>query len=348
MKKQNVLTNDELASFFSQMAILLHAGIAPIEGLRILLSDTTDSASKRLLEDILAAVSEGNTFSESLKAVGAFPDYVVNTLKLGEETGSIDEVMTSLSNYYERESQINESIKSAVTYPLVMILMMLIVIVILITKVLPIFNQVYMQLGSEMTGFAASLMRFGSTMNSYSIVFIVILAVIVAAYFFFSKTAAGHKALTKITASFFFTRRFYEGIAAGRFAGGMALALSAGLDTFSSLDMVKEIVENKKIEEKIDIVKKSILEGNNFAEGVKDGQIFSNVNNRMIAVGVKTGEIEMIMTRIADECEKKSEKKINEIISVIEPTLVIVLSLIVGLILLSVILPLMGVMATIG
>lgn len=348
MKRKNILTNDELASFCSQMAILLHAGIAPIEGLRILLSDTTDSASKRLLEDILAAVSDGNTFSESLKAVGAFPDYVVNTLKLGEETGSIDEVMSSLADYYERESQISESIKSAVTYPLVMILMMLIVIVILITKVLPIFNQVYMQLGSEMTGFAASLMNFGSALNSYSVIFIIILAVLIGAYVFFAKTPVGHKALMKMSSSLFFTRKFYEGIAAGRFAGGMALALSAGLDTFSSLDMVKELVENKKVEDKIDVVKQSILDGNNFAEGLKEGQIFTNVNNRMIAVGVKTGEIEMIMKRIADECEKKSEKKINEIISVIEPTLVIVLSLIVGLILLSVILPLMGVMATIG
>lgn len=348
MKKQYYLSNDELASFCSQMSILLHAGIAPIEGLRILASDTTDSGSKRLLEDILNAVGEGNTFSESLKVVGVFPDYVVNTLKLGEEAGAIDDVMSSLADYYERESQINESIKSAVTYPLVMILMMLIVIVILITKVLPIFNQVYMQLGSEMTGFAASLMNFGSALNSYSVVFIVILALIFAGYIFFTKTSAGKIALNKIATSLFFTRRFYEGIAAGRFAGGMALALSAGLDTFSSLDMVKELVENKKVEEKIDVIKQSIADGNNFAEGLKDGKIFSNVNNRMVAVGVKTGEIEMIMKRIADDCQKKSEKKINEIISVIEPTLVIVLSLIVGLILLSVILPLMGIMATIG
>jgi len=348
MKKQNYLTNEELASFCSQMSILLHAGISPVEGLRILLSDTTDSASRHLIEDLLSSVSEGNSFSESLKVVGVFPDYVVNTIKLGEEAGAVDDVMNSLSEYYERESQINESIKSAVTYPLVMILMMLVVILLLITKVLPIFNQVYMQLGSEMTGFAASLMQLGSTLNNYSIVFIVLLALILVAYIFFTKTSVGKVALKKITSHLFFTKRFYEGIAAGRFAGGMALALSAGLDTFSSLDMVKELVENKKIADKIDIVKQSILDGNNFAEGLKDAEIFSNVNNRMIAVGVKTGETELIMKRIADDCQKKSEKKINEIISVIEPTLVIVLSLIVGLILLSVILPLMGIMATIG
>lgn len=348
MKKQHYLSNEELASFCSQMGILIHAGIAPIEGLRILLSDTSDPGSKKLLEDVLNAVSEGNTFSESLKVVGVFPDYVVNTLKLGEEAGAIDEVMASLAEYYERESQISESIKNAVTYPLVMILMMLIVIVILITKVLPIFNQVYMQLGSEMTGFAASLMNLGASLNSYSFVFIALLVIIVVMYLFFAKTDKGKETLTKITSSLFFTRRFYEGIAAGRFAGGIALSLAAGLDTFSSLDMVKELVENKTVCDKIDIVKKSIAEGNNFAEGLKEGQIFSNVNNRMIAVGVKTGEIEMIMKRIADDCQKKSEKKINEIISVIEPTLVIVLSLIVGLILLSVILPLMGIMATIG
>lgn len=348
MTDQKNLSNEELASFFSQVAILLHAGITPTEGIRILLSDTQDASSKKLLQAIIDSIHEGNSLAEALESTTVFPDYVINTIKLGEEAGSLDEVMNSLANYYDRENQISESIRNAITYPMVMIVMMLCVIVILITKVLPIFNQVFVQLGSEMTGFAASLMKLGNTLNSYSAVFIAILAVLVALYFFVSKTDIGRKGARRFATKLHLLKGFYEGIAAGRFASGMALAMSAGLDTFESLRMVSKLVEHDKMQEKIEICKKRIEDGDSFAEGLKASQIFSNVNNRMVAVGFKSGEIEEVMTKIADEYERKSERKINEIISVIEPTLVITLSIIVGLILLSVILPLMGIMTTIG
>ena len=348
MKTQKKLSNEELASFCSQVAVMLKAGITPIEGLRILLSDTTDPKSKALLQAIIDSISDGNSFAEALTSVGVFPDYVLNTLKLGEDAGVIDEVMNSLAEYYERETQISESIRSAVTYPLIMIGMMLLVIVILITNVLPIFNQVYEQLGSEMTGFAAGLMRFGSTLKNYSVVFITILAIIVALVVYFTKSTAGKEASRKLFTNLLFTKNFYQSVAAGRFASGMSIAMTAGLDTFESLNLVGKLVEHKGMNEKIDVVRNQLLEGEGFAEAIKAAGIFSNVNTRMVAVGYKSGEIETVMRKIAEEYERKSEKKISEIISVIEPTLVIVLSIIVGLILLSVILPLMGIMSTIG
>ncbi len=346
--KNHTLSSEELASFCSQISILLHAGITPVEGIRILLSDTEDPDSKKLLQGIMDEISKGHNFSESLEIVGVFPPYLLSTIKLGEEAGSIDDVMSSLADYYERETEIADSIKGAITYPLIMIGMMFIIIIILITKVLPIFNQVFTQLGSEITGFAASLMQLGTTINNYSILFGGILVVLFLIYIFFSKTEVGRKSWHKFSANFFLTKKFNEEIAIGRFAGGMALAISTGLDTFSGLDLAKGLVENKNISAKIDICRKAIEKGDSLAEGLKEAGIFSNVNNRMIAVGVKTGETDVIMKKIADEYEKRSEKKMGDIVSVIEPTLVIVLSVIVGLILLSVILPLMGIMANLG
>ena len=348
MKKQRLLSNEELASFCSQVAVLLKAGITPIEGLRILLSDTTDPGSRDLLQAIIDSIADGNSFAEALTGVGVFPEYVLNTLKLGEDAGVIDEVMNSLAEYYERETQISESLRSAVTYPLVMIGMMLLVIVILITNVLPIFNQVYEQLGSEMTGFAAGLMRFGNTLKNYSVIFITVIAVLIIAIVFFTKTSSGKEKARRIFSGIFFTRNFYNSIAAGRFASGMAIAMTAGLDTFESLNLVERLVENKTMTEKIGIMRNQLLDGEGFADAIKTAGIFSNVNTRMVAVGYKSGDIENVMRKISEDYERKSEKKISEIISVIEPTLVIILSVIVGLILLSVILPLMGIMSTIG
>lgn len=348
MSKKKHLSNEELAALCSQVSILLHAGVAPIESMRILLTDTDDDDTKKLLSDIIDLISNGSTFYEAFESVGVFPEYMLNTIKLGEESGAIDDVMGSLADYYERETQISESVKNAITYPLIMIAMMLIIIVVLITKVLPIFNRVFVQLGSEMTGFAASLLKLGTRLNTYSVGLVGLLLIILFVYLYFSRTEHGRKSGRKILSKFILTRDFYKDIAKGRFASGIALAFSAGLDTFATLDLVMKLVEHKETCEKINICRKAIESGDNFPEGLKKAGIFTNVNNRMISVGFKSGEVEKVMNHIADEYERKSEKKMSEIIAVIEPTLVIILSIIVGLILLSVILPLMGIMSSIG
>lgn len=195
-------------------------------------------------------------------------------IRLGEESGNLDVVMLSLSNYYEREETISDSIRGAITYPLVMIAMMLLVIFVLITKVLPIFNQVFIQLGSELTGFSYSLMQLGSVLNRYALVLAGVLVLIAILYFFCTKTRIGKRYTAKFMAVFPLTKSFYEDVAAGRFASGMALALSSGMDTFHSLELVRQLVANKKVEDKIDVCRQSIQNGSNFAEALTISGLF--------------------------------------------------------------------------
>ena len=164
MKKGNQLTNLEIASFCEQMAMIMKAGITPKDGLAILLSDTRDETTKQILQTLLKSSAMGETFTTSVKESGVFPEYVVNMIAIGEETGRMDDVMQSLSDYYEHEEDISESIRNAITYPFVMIVMMLIIIAVIISKVLPLFNQVFVQLGTQMNGFSASLLKIGEAM----------------------------------------------------------------------------------------------------------------------------------------------------------------------------------------
>ena len=105
-------------------------------------------------------------------------------VQIGEETGTLDEVMSALGEHYEREDSIAKSIRNAVTYPMIMIGMMLVVILVLLVKVMPIFNQVFVQLGTEMTGFSGALMQIGNAISRYSVVLVVLLAATAAALFF--------------------------------------------------------------------------------------------------------------------------------------------------------------------
>lgn len=348
MKKQKLLSNAEIASFCRQAAMIMQAGITPAEGMDILIHDTISKEGKELLQCIGDSCREGNYFYQALESAGVFPDYVVRLTALGEESGNTDSVLLSLAQYYEREESISESIRSAVTYPLIMILMMFVVILVLIMKVLPIFRQVFVQLGTEMSPLAQSLLHIGNTLSNYSIVFTVILFVIIGIGFFFYKTPSGKKSAKRFFSHFPLTRGFYDKVAAGRFASGMYLAFTSGMDTYQSLDLISQIVENDDMNQKIERCKQEIEQHSDLPEALSKAEIFSNLYSRMVAVGFRSGSIDVVMKQISKNYEDETDKQMSRIISIIEPTLVILLSLIVGVILLSVLLPLMGIMSSIG
>lgn len=348
MRKQKMLSNAETASFCNQCSMLFQAGITPLEAMYILQNDTKSASGKELIDSILSVCQTGEPFHKALEATGVFPEYVLHMLTLGEESGNLDTCMMSLGSYYEKEESISDSIKNAVTYPFIMIVMMAVIIFVLISKVMPIFSQVYIELGSEMTGFSASLLHLGNSLNRYSIIFLVLIVLIFALYLCATKTSAGRKVLMRVLNKLPLTKHFYESVASQRFASGMAITLHSGMDTYSGLDIVSKLVDNEEMQAKIAVCKESLLQGNNFAEALSSSGIFNNFYSQMVGIGFKSGNIDSVFFKIADSYEKETDRRIQSIISILEPSLVILLSLIVGMILLSVILPLMGIMTSIG
>lgn len=348
MKNKKMLNNSEIASFCQQTALIIKAGITPSEGMEILIHDTIDQEGKSLLNEIRSSCNKGNYFHQALKETGVFPQYVIQLVALGEESGNLDSVLTSLGDYYEREESISDSIRSAVTYPLIMIAMMFFIILVLVIKVLPIFKQVFVQLGTEMTPFAESLMNAGTMLSTYAVVIAIVLVVITIVCLIAYRIPAGKARIRHFLTVFPFTKSFYEKIAAGRFARGMYLSYSSGMDTYHSLDMIKQIVENEEMEKKIDFCKAEMEQHSDLPDALAKADIFSNLYSRMVAVGFRSGSMDLVMMQIASHYEEETDRQLSRIVSIIEPTLVIVLSLIVGIILLSVLLPLMGIMSSIG
>ena len=342
------LNSYEITGLCRQMALLLKADISPLEGTQSLLQDSYDNSGKKLLEELTHILSHGEKFHVALNMTGVFPDYVIHMVTLGEETGTLDTVMDSLADYYEREDNIKSGIKSAVSYPLIMVFMMIVVVLVLIIKVLPIFDQVFAQLGTGMTGFSQSLLNMGKVLSRYSFLTVAVLVIIAVSFIFFSSTLRGQKLFQRILRHFGPTKKLLREIDSERFASGMVLTLSSGMDTFEGLSLVHKLVDSKEMKSKIEKCRSLLIEGENFPDALEKAGIFSSFYSQMVSVGFKSGSMDVAMRQIAKRYEKETQRKIYSLISIVEPTLVIVLSLIVGMILLSVILPLMGIMSTIG
>lgn len=340
------LSNTETAAFCSQMAMILHSGISTLEGISLMLEDTKEQEEIKFLTCIEETLQTTGNFQEALSSTGAFPAYMLHMVQIGEYSGKLDEVMEALSIHYEREAGIAQAIKNAVTYPLIMVFMMLLVILVLVTKVMPIFNQVFRQLGSEMTGLSKAILDFGTAINRYSVVLIVLVALLAALVLYFGKTKSGREKFSSFASRLGWTKAFTEKLAACRFASGMSLTLSSGMNPEECLNLASNLTNNEEFNKKLEVCREAVNNGEDLSHSLLEAGIFSGIYARMVSIGSKTGSLDEIMHEIADKYQEEIDQRFTNVISILEPTLVIALSVIVGMILLSVMLPLMGIMSS--
>lgn len=340
MKTQKLLGNLEIAAFCEQVAMVIAAGIPAYEGISILMSDAADKETEALLRRIYESLETGSTFHEALAASEAFPQYVLDMVEIGEISGKLEDVLHSLNLYYEREESIRSSIKSAVTYPLIMIAIMITVVLVLVARVLPIFNQIYTELGSGLTGFPLMMMHFSNALNKYAPIVLVVLIILAIAAFAYTRTSSFRMFIQK--------QHLAMNTASSRFANCMTMAISSGLDTTQGLDLAERLVDNPYMKTRIKKCKEMVEEGFSFAEAILTTQIFTRTYASLLNIGFRTGSLETVMNKIFQEYEDSIDYEINRFVSRLEPALVIMLSVIIGFILLSFLLPLIGIMASIG
>ncbi len=342
---QDTLSNLELAAFCEQMAMVLKAGISVMEGISILKEDAQSPAEKELLDMVYEKVQESGTLAPALEESGAFPEYMCKMTQIGEETGTLDDVLASLERYYERQEAVSRSIRSALTYPLIMIGMMALVIVVLLTRVMPVFQQVFRQLGMEMSGFSRGALLLGNTLSRYAGAFVAVVFVLALLFIWLVKTKSGRNRLEGLGRYFRFSREISDKMAICRFAGGLSLTLKSGLTPERGLELAEELNENRFFGEKLSSCKKMMGEGSSMSEAFRRTGIFTGVYARMADIAGRTGVMDEVMGKLSDQIEDEIDEKIGSFISMLEPTLVILLSVIVGTILLSVMLPLLGILA---
>ncbi len=327
------LTNLEIAEFCNHMHLMLSSGISGIEALTLLLEDAQNESEKELLEKMINTMESTGFFYEAADSVQVFPAYALHMIKLGEETGTLDKVLFALSSHYTREENLSNMIRSALTYPCIMLGMMALIIVVLLIKVMPVFSQVFEQLGQEMTGLSAALLKMGEMLKNYSLVFAAILIILFVVLYFNRKNLP-------------FQKNIQELIATCRFADGMSIALKSGLTVETSLELASNLIENDTLKNKIHLCNEKIESGTALHEALKETKILSGSYARMAYIAGKSGVLDEAMEQIASEYEHTAYTKIHSIIGMLEPTLVMILSVIVGIILFSVMMPLLGIMSS--
>lgn len=339
------LNNRELFQFCEQFSIILRSGMSAIEGLAILNDDSQTERGKEILTFLYKDMEESGSLAHAMEQSGAFPASAAAYVRTGEETGCLDEVMKGLSAFYAKEIQITDQIQSAVAYPLVMLGMMTAVIVILLVKVLPVFRQVFRQLGLEMSWISGALLGIGETLSRYSTAFLVLLAAMIGFILFLVLHPKGQELIRKIVCRFPGMKEIPVNLDYSRLCQCISLGIRSGLSPELCVELAGAVVSQTETREKLASIQKQLAEGYGFIEAITESGLFKAMELRLISLGFQAGASDEVMEKLAEQYEEKSTDSVSQIVSILEPTIVIVLSILVGLVLLSVMMPLLGLLS---
>ena len=343
------LNSTYLSMLCSELAMLLDAGLTVMDGLEILQEAESGKDSKMILRELLDTMEEGFPFSNALEKSIYFPDYMVHMVGIGEKTGRLVESFKALSEYYERQVRLSVTIKSSVLYPAILLVLMIAVVLILVVQVLPIFNDVFNRLGTQMSPLAISLMNFGGWLGDASVTIAIVLGVIFILALLAWLLPGIRDKITGMLSDKWGDKGIFGKIASSRFIYSMTLAMASGLDTDDAICSAANVSgSSKAVAKKNNRCIELLNSGSTLSEALRGADILSPQDAKMLAIGSRTGKSDEAMSEIARRSEIKVQDDISRIVSKIEPTLVIISSVVVGVILLSVMLPLMGIMTAIG
>jgi len=346
--KKNFLDASFLSFFCMELYLALQAGITISESLLMLSEDEPDKNHQNLLKALYKETDAGNSLHSAMVREKIFPDYMVNMVEIGETTGRMEEVMGSLSAYYGRQVEMSSSLRDAVFYPATLFGVLLMVILVLIIKVLPIFQDVFGQLGLQMSPLVAFLLHAGQFISSYKVFFITLVSLLIV----FILWLIYDQSMRSLVFNFMQNRLtgtdMGKKMLTARFSAALSMALSSGLDFDESFRLAEKLCANQQVAVKSQRCRRLLKEGKSLYEAISAAEIFPVLYRRMIYIGMRTGSIDIIMREIAQRSEREFNDKLDEVIGDVEPALVIVASLVVGLILLAVMLPLVNIMSFLG
>lgn len=348
MKQSVPFTGLSLSGFCMQVSILLKSAVPLYEGLSVMAEDAADPREKEILTSMSDKLRMGFPFSEAVTEAGCFPSYVNQMVILGERTGTLDVTMEHLSRFYEKEYRLGENLRRAVAYPAIMITMLLVILFVLFTRVMPIFSGVYEQLGTSIPAAAQAAIRFGGILSGAALVFA---AVMILAFFAIRLTSRpGQKnSLSERLLSAVKTHSSIARLSAlRRFCSVMAMTLRCGMDMAEGCRMAASLVDNASVLPGVRACEKELEAGKAFYDSIEPSGLFSGFDLQMIRIGSRAGQLETVMRELEEDYDERSADALDSLIARLEPAIVSVLAVAVGLVLLSVMLPLAGILSSIG
>src|SRR5215470_2122817 len=336
------VTAKELAVFTRQFSVMIDAGLPLVQCLEILASQQENKMFQKILTGTRSSVEGGSTLSTAMKQYPkAFDPLYTNMVEAGETGGILDTILQRLSTYIEKNVKLKAAVKSALIYPVGVLTIAAGVIILLLWKVVPVFATLFAGLGVDLplpTKIVIGLSHFIGRIFGL-LIFVGVGAVIFGLKVWYG-TPQGRFAIDTVILKLPVLGILMRKIAVARFTRTLGTLISSGVPILEGLDITAKTSGNAVVEKALFSVRKALEEGKSLTEPLKESGVFPGMVTQMISVGEQTGAMDAMLSKIADFYEDEVDAAVKDLLTALEPIMIVFLGLVVGGVVISMYLPL--------
>ena len=341
------VSSKELAVFTRQFSVMIDAGLPLVQCLEILANQQENKTFQKILTGVRASVEGGQTLASSLKQYDkVFDPLYYNMVDAGETGGILDTILQRLSTYIEKNVKLKRAVKSALIYPTAVIGIAVLVITLLLWKVVPVFVTLFNGLGAELplpTRIVIGLSQFVGSIYGFLIVFLFAGAIVGLKVWY--GTPQGRMAIDTMILKLPVLGMLMRKIAVARFTRTLGTLISSGVPILEGLDITARTSGNAVVERAILQTRKAVEAGRSLVDPLKESEVFPGMVTQMIGVGEQTGAMDAMLQKIADFYEEEVDASVKDMLTLLEPVMIMFLGIVVGGIVISLYLPLFSLIA---
>jgi len=345
----NPVKTKDLTIFCQQFEAILAAGVTVLEALHLLKDQTENKHLAKVIADMYMRVERGEALSASMKANSKyFPSILINMVEAGEASGSLEVALERMAVHFEKEHQLQQSVKKATTYPLVVSIVAVIVIVVLVVVVVPTFVDMFDGMGMELPGSTKALLAISNFITHQWYVLIIAIVGSIIGFRIYAKSDTGSIMLGRIKLKLPIIGPVQTKIVAARFSRTLSTLLASGLPLLDAIEIVAKVVDNYVVEKGLMRAKDQVSKGVPLSKPIEEMGAFPPMINHMVRIGEETGQLEPILNKVADFYDREVETAVAQLTTMLEPAIIVVLAVVVGFVVISIVQPMFGMYKGIG
>ena len=339
----------EIILFSRQLAILLESGIDIVAAIDLYKSQAANKVFKKTLEEIVADLRSGTSFSGALaKFPKVFSTMYYRTIAAGEQSGNLDQVLRQIADYMERAELATKKVKSAMTYPAIVLIVAIIVVVILVVFVMPTFSNLYSNLGAKFPTISKVMLNIANGASKYGLYVLAGLVVLIVGIVLYVRTPSGRFKWDGFLLRLPVIGPIVRLNELARCSRTISMLIKVGLPLPDIITMCIQSSSNKVMSQALTEVKQDMLAGEGLAQPMAKRKIFLPLMVQMVAVGEKTGNLSNTLATVATSYETDADDKTTAAVGMLQPALTIVMALVVGFIVVAMISTMYGIYGQIG
>lgn len=339
----------QVAVFSKQLATLINAGVPLVQSLAILQRQMEDKTFQGIIKGIRTEIESGTPLSEALtKHPKVFNRLYLNLVRAGETSGTLDSVLERIADFQEKELALRGKIKSALTYPIIVLIFAIGITYFLLTTIVPQFAGILVQLNAPLPFITKMLMAVSSFLQNSAYLILIFVAALVFGYRAYYKTKQGRQLIDALKLRLPVFGPLVRKSAIASFARTLGLLISSGVNIIESLDITKGTANNAIIEDTLENAKNVVMVGDPMSASLATSKVFPPMVVSMVAIGEETGALDNMLGKVGDFYDREVDEAVESLTAAIEPIMIVFLGTIVGTIVAGMFLPMFSIIGALS